>query len=71
MSETTVALLYNDFLECCKNADEQVKIMCDRKPGTIRAAKKNVEAYYMEMNNIRRALNALGYHPTPVSLTRL
>ena len=71
MSESTVNMLYNDFLEVSRDADEQVRIMCERKPGTIRAAKKNLESYYIQLNQIRRALNALGYHPTPAALQRI
>ena len=71
MSETTISLLYNDFLIVCREVDDQLKIMCERKPGTIRAAKKNLEAIYMQMNQIRAALNALGYQPTPRALNRI
>ena len=71
MSNATVMMLYQDYLSLCDEVEAQLKILCAKKAGTLRAARKNLEACYLQQDQIRNALVALGYMPTAQLLRRL
>ena len=71
MNHETVNMLYKDFLFCAKEVEVLLGVLSKKKPGTIRATQKNLLSVYHQMNQIRTALEALGYIPLPGGLRRL
>lgn len=64
-------MLYKDYLYCLDEVQEQLKVLAAKKVGTLRAARRNLEAAYRQTEQIRTALIALGYMPTRGTLMRL